>query len=187
MPGWGRRTLAPFAVRFWKRVDQSGGQDACWPWTAYRDEDGYGSSVFMVNKKRLFVLAHRYAYQLTYGIYPDRLQVCHTCDNPPCCNPRHLFLGTNADNRQDMINKGRAKFWCVPPERRARGDRNGARTHPGLHKGIKNGRAKLTEDQVRQIKVLLPSTPKRALARQFHVSKTVIQHIAIGKTWAHVA
>lgn len=55
------------------------------------------------------VLVHRYAWELTYGPIPDGMLVCHSCDNPPCCEPTHLFLGTPADNMRDKIQKGRAR------------------------------------------------------------------------------
>jgi hypothetical protein len=95
----GSRTRRP---DFWTAVDQSGGSDACWPWQRHRNPEGYG-----VTKLAGFRRAHRLAWCLTNGPIPDGMLVCHTCDNPPCCNPAHLFLGTESDNRQDMLAKGR--------------------------------------------------------------------------------
>lgn len=90
---------------FRERVDRSAGVEACWPWTGTRGSAGYGQ--FRLNGKSL--LAHRLAYELVHGPIPTGLQICHRCDNPPCCNPRHMFLGTVRDNALDRTAKGRGK------------------------------------------------------------------------------
>lgn len=134
--------------------------DECWPWRGTIRRKGYGQ-MSVAGRTRL---AHRLAYELAVGPIPDGLQVCHRCDNPPCCNPAHLFLGTAADNQHDKGAKGRA----------ARGSANG-------------GGGKLTEDQVRTIKARLArgDTPV-ALSHAYGVSAAMIRYIRSGKKWGHL-
>lgn len=94
----------PLADRFWARVEKRG-PDECWPWTGYRDAKGYGQIAL---NRRTAEGAHRVSWALARGEIPDGIHVLHRCDNPPCCNPAHLFLGTHADNMWDMKAKGRA-------------------------------------------------------------------------------
>lgn len=93
-------TIIEEPARFWIRVDGSAGDDACWPWLGARDPKGYGQA-----GKRW--RAHRVAMFLTNGPIPPGMFVCHHCDNPPCCNPAHLFIGTVTDNMRDCAAKGR--------------------------------------------------------------------------------
>jgi hypothetical protein len=92
------------AERFWSFVDKSGGDDACWPYTRYCHGWGYGS--FPIGEKGKYP-SNRVAWELTNGPIPDGLHVLHMCDNPPCCNPKHLRLGTHQENMADCIAKGR--------------------------------------------------------------------------------
>lgn len=95
-------------VRFWMKVDKAG---ECWTWTAGRGDHGYGS---FTNDDGGAVSAHRFSYELHYGPIPDGMVVCHRCDNPPCVRPEHLSIGTQADNVQDMFEKGRAvSGWAI--------------------------------------------------------------------------
>lgn len=96
--------LLPSPDRFWSWVAQ-GQTDDCMEWMGQRLPKGYGT--LAINSVRTY--AHRVAYSLAFGPIPDGFQVCHRCDNPPCCNPTHLFLGTALDNARDRVAKGRSR------------------------------------------------------------------------------
>jgi hypothetical protein len=96
-------TDAEFPAHFWSRVDRTAGESGCWLWSGSLGTGGYGLCGHQKRVKR----SHRIAWELTHGPIPDGMVVCHRCDNPPCCNPAHLFLGTLADNVRDMVAKGR--------------------------------------------------------------------------------
>jgi hypothetical protein len=87
--------------RFRAKVDSSGGPDACWPFMGARSSDGYGSVVFQGKLRG----AHQVAYFLENGVWPKHTM--HSCDNPPCCNPRHLFDGSVKQNQNDAVARGR--------------------------------------------------------------------------------
>lgn len=120
-PSWVSRVLIKNGVNldapeilegiFWSHVDIQGANE-CWPWKNVRTRQGYGTK--KVSGK--WVYSHRMAYEYAFGPIPDGLLVCHKCDNPPCCNPNHLFLGTGRDNVRDAISKGR--WWHQKPYNR---------------------------------------------------------------------
>jgi hypothetical protein len=91
------------AERFWSKVDKSD-EAGCWNWTATKHRQGYG--MIRINGK--MVGSHRYSWEMHHGPVPNGIEVCHTCDNPTCVNPSHLFLGSHADNMFDRSVKGRA-------------------------------------------------------------------------------
>lgn len=142
---------------FWSKVD-IGNPDDCWPYTNRICSWGYGNVRFE-NKQ---TTAHRVAWILTNGDIPDGLFALHKCDNPPCCNPAHLFLGTHTDNMRDMIKKGRHV------------------------KGEDSIYSKLNEDQVKEIRKLKPLFSHSQLGAKFGVSRSAIYHIVKRKTWKHL-
>jgi hypothetical protein len=103
------RLTKPATERFWQKVPRLGADD-CWEWQASRNPKGYGQfNVGNSAETGRCVLAHRVAYELEVGAAPQDLLVLHVCDNPPCCNPAHLFTGTNEDNMRDKWLKGRGR------------------------------------------------------------------------------
>lgn len=160
--------------RFWPKVDRRGPDD-CWEWNARRGRRGYGQFVVDRGGERWKTEpAHRIAWELIHGPIPEGLFVCHHCDNPPCCNPAHLFLGSPKDNSADRDRKGRGIPWDTPPARRSRGER-----HP---------RARLTETDVRAIRseYAAGGISQQALADRFGIAQTAISHVVRRTTWAHI-
>lgn len=147
---------ATYLERFLSKTRKT--STGCWEWTAHRSEKGYGTLRYGGVQYR----AHRLSWVLHGGgeIPPGAL-VCHRCDNPPCVNPAHLFLGTVADNNQDALAKGRH----VTPL------------------GSQNGGAKLDESQVAEIWRRLGTVSRRRLAREFGVSHWTINAIESGAKW----
>lgn len=142
---------------FWARVDQSGGPDACWPYLG-RSHKGYGRFSFEGKEWR----AHRLALWLSRGSLEE--QANHTCDNTICCNPTHLYVGSQRDNVKDRDTRGR--------RRAPQGER-----HPA---------ALLTAEQVAQIRSLYSGRngEQSALARRFGVSVSTVHLIVRGGRWA---
>lgn len=142
---------------FWEKVIKT---QACWIWSGAKNKRGYG----IITIRRKAINAHRFSYTIHRGQIPDRMFVCHHCDNPSCVRPDHLFLGTSKDNTQDMMRKCRDKLI-----------------------GVRSSVHKLKENEVRFIR-LYPNTygSGRILAKQFGVCPETISMIKHGKSWKHI-
>jgi len=146
----------PTRERFKSRIKITAG---CWAWQDSIDSIGYG----MFNMHGVTSNAHRAAYELFIGEIPKGMCVLHRCDNPPCCNPKHLFLGTNQENTADRHKKGRE----------ARGE--------------SHGMSKLKEGEILTIRELYKQGCSQSeLARRYDVKQPAIWRIVRNKTWRHI-
>lgn len=158
-----KRTAPPPSVseRFWTKVDKKGEND-CWNWFGAKNRKGYGQ----IKSDGVLKIAHRLSYEMHVGVIPDGHFVCHTCDNPSCVNPAHLFTGTAADNNADRDAKGRSH----------------------THRGDDHPSAILTYDDVRLIReeYALGRVSQVVLADKFGVSNSAIHLIVKRKVWSEV-
>jgi hypothetical protein len=166
--------------RFWAKVDTSGGPDACWPWTASRHSYGYGQIGLPGGG---IVRAHRLAWEIANGPIPEGKGILHSCDNPPCCNARHLRPGTDLDNAADAKAHGR-------PRGRRRLLQRKPKAPPKIpnRSGTHNGRAKLSEAAVHDI---IAHCPRRnaayaAFGAKYGVSLTAVAFVVREQTWKHI-
>lgn len=135
-------------------------ETGCLEWSGGLSSTGYGRVGFLGN----IYYCHRVSYEMHKGPIPDGLIACHKCDNPKCCNPEHLFLGTQADNMRDMGRKGRQ--WTVPPL------------------GESHNRAKLSEADVRYIRSCGLSAQR--IAELYRMSPRTIYRVLNRETWKSV-
>ena len=151
------------AAEFWSLVS-IGSEAECWPWEGSGSKEGYGYLFYHSKSYR----ASRMAYFLATGVDPAPMEVCHTCDNPPCCNPAHLFLGTHLENIADMDAKGRRGIFRPAGE---------------IH-----GMAVLTPENVQTIKELWWSGTlrQREIAKMFGVTQSHISCIVRNRCWKHL-
>lgn len=149
--------------RFWNKVKITANINLCWIWTAAKTRGEYG--VFHI--KRYMYRVSRVSYYLTTGFDPSGYQICHTCDNPSCVNPNHLFLGTPLDNVLDMMKKGRHSIDVY---------------------GERHGRSILTEKKVKKIRELYKTGRfyQTEIAKKFKVNKSTISMIILNKNWKHL-
>jgi hypothetical protein len=132
------------------------GIEGCWIWPHWKDRDGYGRTTF----HQKTAIAHRIAYVLTYGPIPLGVYVLHRCDTPPCCNPHHLFLGTQRENCADAKSK----------DRHTRGERNGS--------------SKLTPTQV--IAIRADRRRQIDIAATYNIRQTTVSEIKLRHRWSHL-
>lgn len=146
--------------RFWSKI-KFGDLNECWEWQANRSAKGYGKFKVDGEKK----LAHRFLFIQLNGAMPSNILACHSCDNPTCCNPNHLFAGTYKDNIQDMIRKGRGTY------------RSGSQ-HP---------LAKLKEIDIPVIRERLRNGElKSSIAKTYGITVTPLRQIELGITWKQI-
>lgn len=149
-------------AKFLSRLSRNQSND-CVEWAGARIKTNGHGTVRIASRN---LLAHRVAWIIENGQIPDGIEVCHKCDNPPCCNMDHLFLGSHGDNMADCKSKGRNKI-------------------PNL-RGEDCGKSKLTENQVSEIRSIGSGVPQRALAKKYGVSQFAIGSILRNKTWTHI-
>lgn len=160
--GGDQEKLSALSARFWPKV-AVGAPEECWEWTAYRRSSGYG--LFSV-RSGFPVNAQRVAYALVNGSIPEGLFVCHHCDNPPCCNPAHLYAGTPRENAADMVRRGRSAL-------------------PGGKPGETNPNARFTYEQANDIRRahLRDDLDRFALAAIHEVKVSTIDRLLSGRTY----
>ena len=149
----------------------------CWEYQGAKLQSGYGKLGRRINGKPITYVAHRYVYELMVGKIPDGMFLCHHCDNKICCNPEHMFVGTQKDNMHDAYKKGRMPKNPHQHKNWRYGDHN--------NKGENNGNSKLSKDDVKYIKHLYFAERRNQseLARYFNVGRTQIARVVNNLAW----
>jgi hypothetical protein len=149
----------------------------CWEWNGARTSAGYGE----ISRGGKVRYVHRLSWEIHRSPIPKGQHVLHRCDNPPCWNPDHLFLGTNQDNTDDKIAKGRMRHGHLY------GDQHPARTHPEtfLKYGEDHWAARITVTIARQVRADWAGGTMRKvdIARKFNINRGTVHHIIAGKNW----
>ena len=152
----------PWPQRFWDKVCKS---DSCWEWGASLDHHGYGqiSQISSTTNKKTMRKSHRVSYELYYSVVlsPNEC-VLHTCDNPKCVNPAHLYIGDRNDNHRDMVQRGR------------------------IMSGDNASWSKLNSQQVTSIRQRLTfGEPQAKIAREYGIHQSTISYLKNNKTWRY--
>jgi Autographiviridae endonuclease len=169
---------------YWKHVVIK--ESGCWEWDGPVLTKGYGA----VTCTGRVQSAHRVSYRIHVGPIPNGLWVLHHCDNPPCSNPEHLYLGGPKENSRDMALRGRSVKGRSIPHPTIGGDNHYLRRHPEkIKRGSQKSTSKLTEDDVIQIRHLYATGTYRQvdLASTYGVTQEVISSVVLRKTWRHVS
>lgn len=165
------------ACRF-KLYENKGADGECWEWLGNRNNQGYGVITRLINGKKKVMSAHRVSYELVHGEIPANMCVMHSCDNRCCVNPSHLSVGSWGDNNSDRSRKGRSGSRQYSDEDRAK--------YSKMLSGEGNPAAKITESIARSIKYDHPELTGAEMARRLGLSKTTVNQIRSGKSWANI-
>ena len=165
MPKREGRKATPISIRFWDKVNKDGPicpalSTPCWIWTSNHGGTAYGMLSVPAGQE---YMAHRISWEIHFGKIPDGMRVCHTCDVPKCVNPDHLWIGTDEDNRQDMLSK----------KRHAHGESSGI--------------SPFTNEQIDYIRVWYATgtVSQQTIANKYGVNQTAISAITRGDSWRH--
>ncbi len=171
-------SLTEDEIQFFNDLGQGKSSDECWEWGPCRFRRGYGTWYRRKVRKQICFMAHRVAYLAHYGVDPGQAFVCHSCDNPPCCNPKHLWLGDSQSNMTDMKIKKRGMI----------GDKNPRRTHPEKTvRGERQWKSILTAEKVLEIRALYQQKEMiSVLAKKYGASESCIRYVCFEQSWRHL-